>query len=169
MTDTRVVSGLAGLTLTIYWSCILLGLAIPAFAAITVDMLKHGQSVGQAVHQWRMHLFAPGYNLFIIAVLNAVPFVLLAVFALLHLGLAPPDAVARTRRGVAVSVAALIAIGSSLWTHVTTLWYPDAQGALAYVFLPVVLAFIIPVAYLAAWSGTWLFQRIKRDNHGTPA
>jgi hypothetical protein len=41
---------------------------------------------------WRsftLHLFAPGYNFFLIGLLTAVPFVILAVLMLLHLGAAP--------------------------------------------------------------------------------
>lgn len=161
MSVSRTVPGLTRFTLSIYWSCLVLGLAIPAVAAIAVDVLKHGQSVGQAVQQWRMHLFAPGYNLFVIAVLNAVPFFLLAVFTLFHLGLAGPDADGRSRRKIGVLLAALTAIGLSLWTHVTTLWYPDAQGALAYVFLPFMLALVIPSAYVAGWAGMVIVQKIR--------
>jgi hypothetical protein len=33
------------------------------------------------------------------------------------------------------------------WTHVDVLIHPDAQGALAYFFLPIVLLFLLPVGY----------------------
>jgi hypothetical protein len=149
------------LTLLVYWSYILLGLSIPGLSTIVVDVLKHGQSLGQAFHQWRIHLFAPGYNLFLIAAMNSVPFVLLAVFALLHLGLAGPDPAGLIRRKWGVLIAGLTAVGLSVWTHVMTLWYPDAQGALAYVFLPFVLAAVIPVAYLIGWGSAFALQRIR--------
>jgi hypothetical protein len=38
-------------------------------------------------------------------------------------------------------------MGFSMWTHVTTLWYPDAQAALAYLFLPFLLLVLMPVCY----------------------
>lgn len=148
MTHPTANHRLAGFTLITYWGCILLGLGIPWLATITVDLLKHGQSFVQALHQVRLHLFAPGYNLFLVAVLNAIPFVLFALIALVHLGTASlQNRTLVKRRATAVAVTSLGLVGLSLWTHVTTLWYPDAQGALAYVFLPIVLIGLIPVGY----------------------
>ncbi len=162
MTERRDRCGNAAFALLVYWGCILLGLALPGLASVAVDVLKHGESVGHALHQWRIHLFAPGYNLFLIAVLNAAPFVVLAVFALLHLGSAALEAAALRRRKLGVLFAALAAIGLSAWTHLATLWHPDAQGALAYVFLPIVLAAAIPVAYLLGWASAFALQARTR-------
>lgn len=161
MTDRTEPLGVPRFTLLVYWGCILFGMAIPAMSSVAVDTLKHGQSIGQAVHQWRIHLFAPGYNLFLIAMLNAIPFILLAVFTLLHLGWARPDRTSLARRMSGVAVAAGTTVGLSLWTHVVTLWHPDAQGALAYVFLPFILAMVIPLAYLAGWGSAYLLQRAR--------
>jgi hypothetical protein len=161
MTNRAGKRGLPVLTVTVYWGCILLGLAIPGLSTIGVDMLKHGQTLGQAAHQWRLHLFAPGYNLFMIAMLNAIPFILLAVFALLHLGLASPDPASLSRRKTGVLVASLAAIAISAWTHVLTLWQADAQGALAYLFLPFVLLITIPASYVAGWGGMAVLQKSK--------
>jgi len=151
---------LTAFTLIVYWGCILLGLTLPWLATVGVDMVKHHQSFGQAFHQLRLHLFAPGYNLFLIAVMNAVPFILFAVFTLFHLGLAPSqDQRLAGRRGAGISVAMLGILGLSAWTHVMTLWYPDAQGALAYFFLPFVLLGLIPVGYaLGRGLGTLVFR-----------
>jgi hypothetical protein len=73
-------------TLVLYWTCTLSGLAIPWIATVAVDMAKHDQSLAGAVRQLRLHLFAPGYNLFGIALINAMPFMIVAVFLLFHLG-----------------------------------------------------------------------------------
>ncbi|HSF70228.1 MAG TPA: hypothetical protein VLA47_07580, partial [Nitrospira sp.] len=86
MTDVYMNRLLTFFTLAVYWTCLLIGLTIPWLATIGVDMLKHDQTLGQALHQLRLHLFAPGYNLFLVALFNAVPFVLFAVFALFHMG-----------------------------------------------------------------------------------
>ena len=147
-------------TLMVYWGCILLGLGIPWLATIAVDLLKHDQSFDQALHQLRLHLFAPGYSLFLIAVLNAIPFGLFAVFTLFHMGLAPSgNRILVGRRGAGVVVTAIGLIGLSAWTHVTTLWFPDAQGAIAYIFLPFVLLILIPVAYMIGRSlGRLIFR-----------
>lgn len=153
-------SRLAVFTVIVYWGCILFGLGIPWSATIAVDVSKHDQSLSQAIHQWQLHLFAPGFNLFLIALFNAVPFVLFAVFTLFHMGLAPSeDRRLCGRRGAGVLAAAIGLVGLSAWTHVMTLWYPDAQGALAYLFLPVLLLGIMPIGYAVGRSaGTLIFR-----------
>lgn len=160
MTDSEPTRRLTTYTLIVYWGCILLGLTLPWLATVGVDMVKHHQSFGQAFHQLRLHLFAPGYNLFLIAVMNAVPFILFAVFTLFHLGLAPEqDQRLAGRRRAGILMATLGLVGLSTWTHVMTLWYPDAQGALAYFFLPVVLLGLIPVGYaIGRGLGTLMFR-----------
>jgi len=149
MTVRESNNHLTAFTLIVYWSCILLGLTLPWLATVGIDMFKHHQSFGQAFHQLRLHLFAPGYNLFLIAVMNAGPFVLLAVFALFHLGFAPSQEqrlAGRRRAGILVSMLLLVGLGT--WTHVMTLWHPDAQGALAYFFLPIWQVMLMPLGYV---------------------
>jgi HEAT repeats len=160
MTTSPPSHRLTTFTLLIYWGCILLGLGIPWLATVAVDVLKHGQSLDQAWHQLRLHLFAPGYNLFLIGLMNAAPFLLFAVFALFHLGLAPPqDRRVCGRRGAGLLVTALGLVGLCAWTHVMTLWFPDAQGALAYFFLPFVLLGFMPVGYAVGRGvGALLFR-----------
>ncbi|SLM48348.1 conserved membrane protein of unknown function [Nitrospira japonica] len=148
MSETVSHSRFRRTTVILYWACIGLGLTIPWFAVILVDLLKHRQSIGQALHQWRIHLFAPGYNLFLVGLLNAVPFVLLALFLLLHLGRTSSHSFPLAgRRMLGVTTAALAAIGLSAWVQFSTLWFPDAQGALAYIFLPIGLTGLLPVGY----------------------
>lgn len=161
MTDSASTRRLTTFTLIVYWGCILLGLTLPSLATVGIDMVKHHQSFGQAFHQLRLHLFAPGYNLFLIAAMNALPFILFAVFTLLHLGLAPlEDQRLTARRSAGILVATLGLVGLSAWTHVMTLWHPDAQGALAYFFLPFLLCLVIPVGYGVGWGALLLLQRI---------
>lgn len=160
MTTDRDQRRLAMLTLVIYWGAILFGLLAPWLAQVIVDMAKHNQTLGQSMHQLRLHLFAPGYNLFLVAVLNAVPFVLFAVFALFHLGLIPAGQCQPARRRAAGILTALLAgLGLSGWTHLGTLLYPGAQGALAYLFLPFVLLIVFPAGYLAGrFLGLWFIR-----------
>ncbi|TKB34487.1 MAG: hypothetical protein E8D51_02950 [Nitrospira sp.] len=150
MTDSAPARRLTTFTLIVYWGCILLGLTLPLLATVGVDLVKHQQSLGQAFYQLRLHLFAPGYNLFLIAVMNAVPFILFAVFALFHLGNVPSEDLPLTgRRKAGVLMTTLGLLGLAAWTHVMTLWFPDAQGALAYVFLPFAQIIVTPVSYAA--------------------
>ena len=160
MTTHQSTLPLTPFTLLIYWGCILLGLGIPWVTTMGVDILKHNQSLAQAAHQLHLHLFAPGYNLFLIGLLNALPFVLFAIFALFHMGLAPSlDRKLCGRRAAGVLVTAIGMIGLSAWTHVMTLWFPDAQGALAYFFLPFVLLGVMPIAYaLGRGLGSIIFR-----------
>lgn len=160
MSVRQSLSWLTTFTVIVYWSCILLGLGMPWFATIAVDMLKHDQSLGQATHQLQLHLFAPGYNLFLIAIFNAVPFVLFAVFTLFHMGFAPTeDRRLCGRRGAGVLVAVIGLVGLTAWTHLMTLWYPDAQGALVYLFLPVLLLGLLPIGYaIGRGVGTLIFR-----------
>lgn len=160
MTHARDQREGAGFTLLVYWGCIVFGLTVPGLTNVAAGAFKHGQPVGRALHEWRIQLFAPGYNLFLIAILNAAPFVLLAVFALFHVGRARSGPIALRRRKLGVLLAALGATAASVWTHLITLWYPDAQGALAYVFLPFVLAGVIPAAYVLGWTTAWGWARL---------
>ncbi len=148
------------LALAIYWGCILFGLTGPLMAYILVETVKHDQSFSQALHQLRLYLFAPGYNLFLIAALNALPFILFSVFVLFHVGLIPSGQCQLARRRAAgILTAAAVGIGLSGWTHVSTLLYPDAQSALAYVFLPFVLLIAFPVSYaVGRLLGLWLIR-----------
>jgi len=135
-------------TIALYWTCILSGLAVPWIATVAVDVAKHDQSLAEAVRQLRLHLFAPGYNLFVIALINAMPFLIFAVFLLFHMGLSPvDDRNLRRRRSAGVLLTVTGLVGFSLWTHVTTLWQADAQAALAYLFLPFLLLVLMPVCY----------------------
>lgn len=150
MTDVASNRRLTLFTLAVYWACLLIGLTIPWLATIVVDMLKHDQTFGQAIHQLRLHLFAPGYNLYLVALFNAVPFVLFGVFTLFHMGGAPVhDRRLCGRRGAGVLMGVTVLVMFSAWTHAMTLWHPDAQGAIAYLFLPFVLLAVAPVAYAA--------------------
>jgi hypothetical protein len=159
MTADRNPRRLVMLTLTIYWGCILFGPTGPWMAYILVETVKHDQSLSQAFHQLRLYLFAPGYNLFLIAALNAVPFLLFSVFVLFHLGLIPTGQCQLARRRAAgILTAAAVGIGLSGWTHVSTLLCPHAQSALAYVFLPFVLI-AFPLSYgVGRLLGLWLIR-----------
>ena len=167
MTDSAPARRLTTFTLIVYWGCILLGLTLPLLATVGVDLVKHQQSLGQAFYQLRLHLFAPGYNLFLIAVMNAVPFILFAIFALFHLGNVPSEDLRLAgRRKAGVLLATLGLLGLGAWTHVMTLWYPDAQGALAYVFLPFAQVIVVPVSYAA---GRLLGRILIRDKDAEKA
>jgi len=106
---------LTWLTVTLYWGCILYGLALPGIVTIVHDASRRQGAWAEAWQDYHLHLFAPGYNLFLVAALNAIPFVLLAVFILFHLGTAvakEPVIVSRRLAGVAGAVAAAVGLNT---------------------------------------------------------
>ncbi|MET1082738.1 MAG: hypothetical protein ABWY12_06755 [Burkholderiales bacterium] len=148
MTAPRDPRTLTWITVTLYWGCIVFGLTLPGIVRVAHDSCRRHGAWAEAIRDFRLHLFAPGYNLFLVGVLNAIPFVLLAVFILFHLGTAAkqdPAIVSRRLLGVAGAVA--VAVGLSAWAHLGTTLYPDAQGALLYLFLPFYLLVLIPLGY----------------------
>jgi hypothetical protein len=140
---------LARLTLALFWSAVLGGFTIPGLISIGHDVAVRHVALADAWQDYRLHLFVPGYNLFLVAALNAIPFVLLAVFLLFHLGSALPlGHVVVSRRIVGTLGAWLTAFGLSVWMHLSLTLHPDAQGAIALVFLPFYLLLLVPAGYV---------------------
>jgi hypothetical protein len=138
---TRLIAAL-------YWSAILGGFAVPGLISLGHELLAHRTPFADAWLDYRLHLIAPGYNLFLVAVLNAIPFVVLAVFLLLHLGTAAPHGrTVVSRRFAGVLGAWGTSFGLSLWMHLSLTLHPDAQGALALFFLPLYALVLMPVGY----------------------
>ncbi|MDP9132143.1 MAG: hypothetical protein M3M98_03290, partial [Nitrospirota bacterium] len=107
-----------------------------------------------------LHLFAPGYNLFLVGILTGVPFIVLALVILLHLGTASvhtPLIAHRRMLGLVCASFTMLAVAG--WTHVDVLIHPDAQGALAYFFLPIVLLLLLPVGYAVGRLAAKVFVR----------
>lgn len=141
--------GIRLITVVTYWIAILLGPLVPWASLILTDVVVRHVPLAQALPDFRAHLFAPGYNLFLIGMLNTVPFIAFALLALFHLGMSRLEDSVRTRRRFAgIAGAGLVIIAVSLWIHVTILLHPDAQGAIAYLFLPMVLLALLPVGYV---------------------
>ncbi len=158
MTTTGGNRTLTWLTVMLYWGCIVFGLTLPGIVMVAHDASRRQGGWAEAWQDYHLHLFAPGFNFFLIGVLNALPFVLLAVFILFHLGTAStkePVTVSRRLTGVAVALA--VAVGFSTWAHVITVLHPDAQGALVYFFLPIYLLGLIPLGYAVGRGAGMLF------------
>lgn len=148
MTALRDARTLTRITVTLYWGCIVFGLTLPGVVTIVHDAYRRHGAWTEAWQDFRLHLFAPGYNLFLIGILNAIPFILLAVFILFHLGTAAEQEQATvSRRLFGIAVALAVAVGLSAWAHVGMTLHPDAQGALVYLFLPIYLLGLIPLGY----------------------
>jgi hypothetical protein len=151
---------LTALTLGLFWGAVAAGLWIPGLVGIGHEVAARGLPLAKAWREFHLHLFAPGYNLFLVAVLNAIPFLVLAVFLLLHLGNAPADRHAIVSRRLAGVLGAwLTAFGLSLWVHLDLTLHPDAQGAIALFFLPGLVLLSMPLGYAGGRLVAWLARR----------
>lgn len=160
---TAMINGkkLTWLTVTLFWGCVAFGMTLHGVVMIAHDASRRHGAWAEAFQDFRLHLFAPGYNFFLIGALNALPFVLLAIFILFHLGTAArQEPVIVSRRLAGVAGALVIAVGLSAWAHIGTILHPDAQGALVYFFLPIYLLGFIPLGYaVGRLAGTLLFKQ----------
>ena len=130
------------------WLSALGGLLLPWSMMLAVDSFVHHLPLDRAWHSFRLHLFAPGYNLFLVGVLTAIPFIVLAFVILLHFGTTPvQDPLIARRRALGLACAGSSMLAVATWTHADVLLHPDAQGALAYFFLPIILLLLLPGGY----------------------
>ena len=148
-TTTRDTSSrLRILTRMGFWGSMVGGILLPWTIMLAVEVVVRDIPVARAWRAFTLHLFAPGYNFFLIGLLTAVPFLILAVLILLHLGTAQTqDLLIPRRRALGLAGAGLGMLVLASWTHLEVLLHPDAQGALAYLYLPVILSAGIPVGY----------------------
>ena len=131
-----------------FWGAVIGGLLLPWGIMLAVEVVVHQVPFARAWRSFTLHLFAPGYNFFLIGLLTAAPFVVLSVLILLHLGAAPvQDPLIARRRTLGLAGAGLGMLVLAGWTHLEVLLHPDAQGALAYLYLPVILLASMPIGY----------------------
>ncbi len=130
------------------WISLIGGLLLPWMIMLAVETLVRDVPFPRAWRSFTLHLFAPGYNFFLVGVLTALPFVILAVIILFHLGTASAqNTLIAYRRALGLFSAGLSMVLIAGWIHVEVLIHPDAQGALAYFYLPILLLTILPLGY----------------------
>jgi hypothetical protein len=164
MTEPATTSRPVRLILLLYWGSILVSLMLPWALLILFEVSAHRRGIREALRHVQLHLFAPGYNYFLVGVLSAAPFAACAVFLLYHLGwnaALEPSRFSRRLAGVLGSL--ILMFGVSFWTHLSALLYSDAQGTLVYVFLPAVLLVLIPIGYATGRLAVSLIGLIRRD------
>lgn len=157
--STRLILGL-------FWGSVLVSLTLPWLLLTLFELSAHRRTLSEAVTYLRLHFFAAGHQYFLVGLLSAAPFAVCAAFLLLHLGWNPHlsrSQYARRLAGVAGSLTLML--GTSFWTHVSALLYPDAQAALAYSFLPYILLVLIPLGY-AAGRVVFAFAGLLRPEGG---
>ena len=148
MTDSAAPHRAARLILTLFWGSIGLSLALPWALLVLFEVSAHRRTIWEAFRYLHLHFFAPGYHYFLVGLLSAGPFMLGAVFLLLHLGWNDRLGPAQFSRRLAGVLGSLILMfGVSFWTHLSALMHPDAQGAVVYFFLPSILVVLLPLGY----------------------
>lgn len=131
-----------------FWFTLLVGFLLPWAIMLGVETWVHQVPLARAWQSFTLHLFAPGYNFFLVGVLTAIPFLVLAIVMLLHLGtIDSQKTLIAHRRALGLLAAELVMVTIAGWTHISVLIYPDAQGALAYFYLPALLLISLPIGY----------------------
>jgi hypothetical protein len=136
-----VISGL-------FWLTIATGFCLPGLVEILTARFRHGAGWGVAAADWWSHLFLPGYNGFLLASIQAVPFVAFAVFNLFRLarGWDAGDNIFRTR--LTAAIVGLACGGSlSLGGLVSIAASSSSTSAIGYLFLPLPVSFVLIVGY----------------------
>lgn len=139
-----------------FWANVLAGLTLPGVVAIAVEVLRDRASLAAALDEWISHLFLPGYNEFLLAVLHAAPFSALAVVGLFALtkGWKRGQRDFQVRFVAAVSSLA-VASTLSLWMLISIRISRSSTAAIGYIFLPILISSAVPFA----WFGGWLLGR----------
>ncbi len=154
----------ARLILGLYWGSVLGSLTLPWLLLTLFEYSAHRRTLSEAITYLRLHFFAPGHQYFLVGLLSAAPFAVCAAFLLVHLGWNPDVSRAQYARRLAGVLGSLtLMLGTSFWTHVSALLYPDGQGTVAYGFLPYILLVLIPLGYGA---GRVLFAFAGLFRHG---
>jgi hypothetical protein len=128
----------------LFWLTVALGFVVSPIVAIGAETAK-GTPFASAVSQWVGHLFEPGYNEFLLALIAAAPFLAAAVFGLFHLS---GERIARGRwAGVAGALCAGAAL--TLWGLIAIRMSRSSTAAIGYLFLPFEVLFAMPIGYVA--------------------
>ncbi len=137
-----------GLTLVLYWFSITLGFLLPWVMQIAVDVWHRQQSVAAFFDGLYLRVFGPESGQLWLSLLSAAPFVIYAVFALLHLGTAPrrgADVTRRRRLALMLALATMIAV--SVWGHYAILTARGSTAGVGFLFLPFYVGFAMAVGY----------------------
>ena len=126
----------------VFWLTIGFGFLAPAAVTIGVDVSK-GAAIGSAFSRYLQHLFEPGFNEFLLALIEAAPFAAAAIFLLFHL---TGEHTTRGRwSGVALGLCAGAAL--DLFAQVQIRISRSSTAGIGYIFLPVEVLLIMAIGY----------------------
>jgi hypothetical protein len=136
-----------------FWVITLIGFLLPWFVIVSCQ-IYFGQAA--EIKHFPAHLFGSGYNFFLVAVMNATPFAIVAVSA--GFLLKPGQRRVRSSRLTGLGTAAAFAMVLSLFCQIgvwSDTFNPKTHASLA--GLGIFLLFwaaltILPVGYLLGWA-----------------
>lgn len=152
LNQTPAMPGIRGITLVLYWGSLVLGFVLPWIMTVTTDVLHRQRSLAQAsakfIDDFHVRLFAPGDGTLFLALLGMAPFMVYAVFTLLHLGKAPRLGTQMAWRRLLGVVCAIIAMTAvSIWGHFTILTARGSTAGIGFIFLPFYTLFAMLPGY----------------------
>ncbi len=134
----------------VFWATIATGFCLPGVVEILTAHFRHHAAWGVAVSDWWSHLFLPGYNGFLLATIQAVPFAVFAVFNLYRLTRGWDGGEKMFRNRLTAAVAGLACGGSlSLWGLASIAASSSSTSAIGYLFLPLPVSLVMIVGYFA--------------------
>ena len=119
--------------------------------AIAVDTAK-GTPLASAVGQLIGHLFEPGYNEFLLALITAAPFLAIAIFALFHLS---AEQVNRGRW------AGVVGAALTIWVLVAVRVSPASTASIGYIFLPFEVLIVMPIGYIGGRLAKYTHSQLR--------
>lgn len=130
--------------IVLFWLTIAFGFLVSPLVAIWTDTAK-GTPFASAVNQYAAHLFEPGFNEFLLALISALPFIAAAVFLLFHL------AAEQSGRGRWAGVAGAVCTGAGLssWGLIAIRMSRSSTASIGYIFLPFEVLTAMLIGYLA--------------------
>jgi hypothetical protein len=149
---TPAIPNIRGITLALYWGSLALGFMLPWVMTITADVFHRQRSLAEASTKLfadiHVRLFAPSDGTLFLALLSMAPFVVYAVFTLLHLGKGPRLGTLVThRRLIGVLCAAIAMIVVSVWGHYSILTARGSTAGIGFIFLPFYVLFAMLLGY----------------------
>lgn len=125
-----------------FWLTVAFGFAVSPVVAVGTSAAK-GAPIPSAIDELIGHLFEPGYNEFLIALITALPFLAAAVFLLFHLS---TEQVPLARlSGVAGSLCA--GAGLTLWVLIEIRTSRSSTASIGFFFLPFEVLFAMLIGY----------------------
>ncbi len=149
-----------------FWGIILLGLVLPWIVRTAVEAFFRPDQIGWILARFPSLLFASGHNLFLLGLINAIPFVVFAFLTRWRYRLsAAENAKTFLPHKWGIILAGLTVFAMTLfiqlvvWMDVFKPMGGSSTAVIAFVFLPFYALALMPVGYLV---GFLIGKNIKR-------